>query len=126
MRLRKETGMSLEPWKYTEEIDEKIEDILSAMSVEGPTSEEYPKLVRNLHELIKLREQPKEPEVIETIVEIAPEPKAAWWHKIDWTQVIVVTGNIAAVVILARVEKDVFINPKALGMLHKPKPQPFR
>lgn len=109
--------MSLEPWKYTEEIDEKIEDVLSAMSVEGPTSEEYPKLVKTLNELIKLREQAKEPEVVEP----TPAPKPPWWHKIDLTQVLLGLGNIAAVALLAKVEKDVFVNPKALQMLRKPK-----
>lgn len=116
--------MTMEPWKYSEDIDEKIEDVLSAMGVEGPTSEEYPKLVRTLQELVKLRQQNiPDPEVIEIekIVEIPAEVKVNWWTKIDWTQVLIGAGNIAAVVLLAKVEKDVFVNPKALNMLRKPK-----
>lgn len=107
-----------------EEVTERIFDVFSAMCVEGPTSPEYPKLVKSLTELVAIEQRLAPPEPVAPTIELV-EAEPTVWDKFATVmtkpEVITTLGNLAGVVLIAKVEKNGFLNPKALSWLPKRK-----
>ncbi len=88
--------------KKDDDLDNAIQAVLDSMNVYGPDSEEYPKLVTMLEQLVALKQ------------------KKRWW-KVDPNTLLLVLGNLFGILIIVAVEQNHVWRSKASDFIMKAK-----
>lgn len=87
--------------KKEDRLDNAIRSVLECMTIYGPDSEEYPKLVEQLEKLTAMKQKKK-------------------W-RVDPNTVLLVLGNLMGIVIIVAYEQNHVWRSKASDFIHKAK-----